>query len=78
MLIYHGSIEIVTKPESRKAERTLDYGNGFYATTSYEQAERWVKRKIQENKVIQGYVNVYEFDIQSMQKYKTISFPIPT
>ena len=39
MKIYHGSIEKVETPEIRDANRTLDYGKGFYATTSYEQAE---------------------------------------
>ena len=34
MKLYHGSLEIVDHPEIRKAVRTLDYGDGFYATTS--------------------------------------------
>lgn len=38
--LYHGSIEKVEYPEIRVAQRTLDYGNGFYATTSYDQALR--------------------------------------
>ena len=39
MRIYHGSIEKVVSPEIRESNRTLDYGQGFYTTTSYEQAE---------------------------------------
>ena len=27
MRIYHGSIEMVSKPELRKSNRTLDYGS---------------------------------------------------
>lgn len=38
MIVYRGSIEQVEKPEIREASRTLDYGNGFYTTTSEEQA----------------------------------------
>ena len=38
MILYHGSIEQVEKPEIRKANRALDYGSGFYTTTSEEQA----------------------------------------
>ena len=34
MKLYHGSLEIAQKPEVRKANRTLDYGSGFYTTTS--------------------------------------------
>ena len=29
MILYHGSIEQVEKPEIRKANRALDYGSGF-------------------------------------------------
>lgn len=32
MLIYYGSTDIVSVPEIREANRTLDYGCGFYAT----------------------------------------------
>ena len=29
MRIYHGSIEVVERPEIRQSNRTLDYGSGF-------------------------------------------------
>ena len=48
MKLYHGSLEIVSNPEIRTSNRTLDYGMGFYTTTSFEQAEAWVKRRIKE------------------------------
>lgn len=50
MKIYHGSIEQICSPEIREPNRRLDYGAVFYATTSYEQAERWVQRKMRESK----------------------------
>lgn len=78
MKIYHGSIEIVDKPEIRKATRTLDYGNGFYTTTSYKQAEDWVKRKLNENEVAKGYVNTYEFDEESLLELNSLIFQTPT
>ena len=56
MKIYHGSIDKVDKPELRKSNRTLDYGSGFYATTSFKQAEDWVRRRMNENEVTRGYV----------------------
>lgn len=40
--IYHGSIDVVEKPEIRKPNLSLDYGLGFYATTSLEQAKKLV------------------------------------
>lgn len=35
MKVYHGSLEQVETPEIRPSNRTLDYGFGFYVTTSY-------------------------------------------
>lgn len=78
MILYHGSIEQVTRPEIRLPQRTLDYGSGFYATTSFEQAERWVRRRMREKKLSLGYINTYDFDLQAMQMLKTQSFPEPT
>ena len=49
MKIYHGSIEVVERPELRPSNRTLDYGRGFYTTTSFKQAEDWVRRRMKEN-----------------------------
>lgn len=78
MKIYHGSIEIVDKPEIRKATRTLDYGSGFYTTTSYKQAEDWVKRRLNEKEVAKGYVNTYEFDEKSLSKLNSLIFQTPS
>ena len=78
MKIYHGSIEIVDKPEIRKATRTLDYGSGFYTTTSYKQAEDWVKRRLNEKEVAKGYVNTYEFDEKSLPKLNSLIFQTPS
>ena len=77
MKIYHGSIEKVEQPEIRKANRTLDYGSGFYTTTSYEQAEAWVRRKMSEHEVYVGYVNVYEFNKELASELNILSFAQP-
>ena len=77
MLLYHGSIELVSNPEIRISNRTLDYGFGFYTTSSYKQAEDWVKRKLSD--VIQvGVVNVYEFDESYLDKLNSLLFYKPT
>jgi len=44
MLIYHGSDVAVTKPKILISNRLLDFGEGFYTTSSYEQAKRWAER----------------------------------
>lgn len=78
MKVYHGSLEIVSHPEMRKPNRTLDYGSGFYTTTSLQQAEDWVRRKTKESETDYGYVNVYELDEQEMGTTKTLMFQQPT
>ncbi len=65
MIIYHGSTVPVEKPEIRKSEVFLDFGSGFYTTTSYEQAERWARIKMRRLKENVGYVSIYEFDYES-------------
>ena len=78
MNLYHGSLEIVRMPEIRQSGRTLDYGAGFYTTSSMSQAEKWVNRKIQEAKTQIGYLNIYGFDTQAMLALNTLSFDSPS
>ena len=77
MKLYPGSLVAVNKPEIREASHTLDYGKGFYTTTSYEQAEAWVKRKKNEWNTGKGYVNVYDFDESALRKMKSLIFYKP-
>lgn len=78
MKIYHGGLEIVNVPEIRKPNRTLDYGSGFYTTTSFDQAKDWVIRRIKENKVKTGYVNIYELDQNQTENLNCLIFDKPT
>ena len=75
--IYHGSIEIVENPEIRQPNRSLDYGSGFYTTTSFAQAQKLVKRRMKEKCVPKGYVNVYEFDDKVLDSMKVLLFKKP-
>ncbi len=76
--VYHGSIEEVKCPEIRLTSHSLDYGSGFYATTSYEQAKKWVKRRMDDKGVPMGYVNVYELDEEAIKHMKSLFFNQPT
>ena len=68
MIIYHGSTALVEKPEIRISDTFLDFGTGFYTTTSERQAERWARIKMRrENRSI-GYVSVYAFDFEATQQ----------
>lgn len=61
MIIYHGSLEIVEQPQILEANRPLDFGTGFYTTSSLQQALRWVKLRMEQNNVSKGYINIYEY-----------------
>lgn len=78
MNIYHGSLETVEHPKILQPNRKLDYGEGFYTTTSETQAEEWAGRRIRENNNTLGYVNVYEFDAEKISKFKSLIFTEPT
>ena len=41
MILYHGSTDIIEHPKIIDTQRLLDFGKGFYTTTSKEQAEKW-------------------------------------
>lgn len=74
--LYHGSLEIVTSPEIRRPNRTLDYGAGFYLTSSAEQAESWVRRKFRGD-ISLGYVNCYDYDENQAIGLNKLSFDSP-
>lgn len=77
MKVYHGSLEIVEKPIIRIPNRTLDYGNGFYTTTSESQATAWALRKIKKFSS-RSYVNVYELNDDILTGLSVLSFDEPT
>lgn len=78
MILYHGSLEQVICPEIREPNRTLDYGSGFYTTTSFKQAEDWVRRKMKEKETNAGYVNVFDFDEEVQKRVNCLIFDAPT
>jgi len=77
MRLYHGSLEIVENPQIIPPTRTLDYGAGFYTTTSYEQAEQWVQRRMSVQ-AKRGYINIYELDKNATSETNTLWFDEPT
>lgn len=73
MKLYHGSIERVESPEIRKPNRTLDYGAGFYLTSSRDQAENWVRRKFK-GEINKGWVNVYNYRKEAEESLSVLIF----
>lgn len=59
MIIYHGSKDIIEKPEFGKDNKKNDYGLGFYCTENVELAKEWACSNNETN----GYANQYEIDL---------------
>jgi hypothetical protein len=60
--LYHGSNVLVTHPVLLPAQRTLDFGPGFYVTSSLEQAQRWARLKSHRLDAGTPSVSVFEWD----------------
>ena len=72
MIVYHGSSQLVKKPDVCHSYRALDFGKGFYVTSVREQAERWAKRKAGYLGSEKGIVSVYELESYDQSlRYKT-------
>ena len=71
MILFHGSIDRIEAPRimPRELYRPLDFGTGFYTTSDYEQAARWVGIRLARNPEAQkGFVSTFEFDKQALEK----------
>ena len=77
MILYHGSHTIVEQPRLLEPVRTLDYGSGFYTTTSKEQAREWIRKKTKDRN-LPMYVNMYEVDEQQLQGLRVLWFDKPS
>lgn len=68
MIVYHGSKEIVSKPEIRITKYNKDFYYGFYCTIIEEQAFRWAVR-------ITGKGILNEYNYKEDSKLKIKKFP---
>lgn len=73
MNLYHGSNMAVEQPKVINSGRALDFGIGFYTTSSYEQAERWSRLKA---KRIGGNptVTTYDFNPDVLNLLSVLEF----
>lgn len=65
MRLYHGGAAAVPVPlpVSPIRNRPLDFGSGFYTTTSLEQARRWIRlRREQDTSFGNGVISAYSID----------------
>ena len=74
MLLYHGSNVKVQNPKILESDRRLDFGTGFYLTSSLSQAERWAKLTTERRKNGKAIVSVFEIDENAFNTLKILHF----
>ncbi|WP_165045199.1 DUF3990 domain-containing protein [Adlercreutzia sp. ZJ138] len=62
MLLHHGSNVAVEHPRILTTNRSLDFGAGFYTTSSFEQARRWAT--LQAQRRVSGNPTVSTYDLE--------------
>lgn len=77
MILYHGSNVPVEHPRILTTNRALDFGPGFYATSSLEQAQRWATIQARRRRMGSAVVTQYEFDHNAPEALATLRFEEP-
>ena len=75
MLLYHGSNLTVSKPILISSKRLLDFGAGFYTTSSFEQAKKWALRTAYNRGTGDAVVSIYRIDQKQLNDLEKLIFP---
>ena len=70
MILYHGSLDAVEKPDISFSRVNTDFGKGFYTTAIKPQAERWTGRF--KRRFGYGTISLYEIDEPLLRKNASI------
>lgn len=74
MKLYHGSNIEVKIPRIIPNLRALDFGAGFYVTSSENQASRWGKSVTKRRGAGEATLNIYEIISEEMAKLNILKF----
>lgn len=74
MRLYHGSNQVVERPRILPHLRALDFGPGFYTTTSLSQAQRWSRTVVRRMRKGVPTVSIYEVDETHWHKLRLLRF----
>lgn len=77
MILYHGSNMIVKEPKLLEGRRMLDFGQGFYTTLDYTQAEKWAINVTNRRKSGEPIVSAYEVEEGVFGKFCVLIFDSP-
>ena len=70
MKIYHGGFSEVSSPRILEPSRAMGFGNGFYTTTSFEQAKKWSLIKRDRFHYEKAIVSAFEVDSEIFKTAK--------
>ncbi|MDR0846294.1 MAG: DUF3990 domain-containing protein [Lactobacillales bacterium] len=76
MKLYHGSNMKVKVPKVRRNLRALDFGAGFYLTSSESQAIRWAKIVTERKRAGQATLNVYGVSDDLLGELNILNFEV--
>jgi hypothetical protein len=68
MTLYHGSNTIVETPSLDFSRKTLDFGAGFYTTTSKKQASQFARIITRRRRTNAQWVSIYDFDEEAARQ----------
>lgn len=74
MILYHGSNVLVSKPKILVTNRMLDFGAGFYTTSSREQVAKWAKTQTIRCKNGSPIISIYNIDEEVLQGISMLKF----
>lgn len=72
--LFHGSNVAVRKPKILRSDRLLDFGTGFYLTSSFEQASKWARLTTKRRQTGTPSVTVYDFDEAALEQLRILKF----
>ena len=72
MILYHGSYTEIKTPDLNHSRKNVDFGQGFYVTSIYDQAVRWSSKF--QRRGMDSVVNVYQFDDTAFEKLQVLRF----
>lgn len=72
MKLFHGSNQKVARPRLVKPTRGLDFGAGFYLTTSETQANRFSETVVRRKRGGTATVSVFEFDMEGAEEMLSV------
>lgn len=77
MKLYHGSNIEVREPKLFSNARALDFGAGFYLTSSITQAERWAILTTKRRRTGFPAVTVFDVESSNLEMLATLKFDSP-